>query len=184
MISNADRSGWFGASDTAMIMGSWKTKTFTKWWAVKLGIMRNDFKNAAMLAGTHFEHRILDAIGVEKRDRQLKKRRLRLRVNLDGEDQNTVYEVKTHSGAWKLPKNYWQQVQVQMWVTGKKGCIIHYKMEPDDYMNYFNPIDPERLGREDIEPDREWIEKEYLPRLRILAQALKKGERPVEPERK
>ena len=52
MIRNHDRSGWFGASDTATIMGSWDTETFRRWWAVKLGIRKDHFANAAMQAGT------------------------------------------------------------------------------------------------------------------------------------
>lgn len=35
MISNHDRSGWIGASDTAMVMGNWDTETFRRWWATK-----------------------------------------------------------------------------------------------------------------------------------------------------
>ena len=41
MIKNNDRSKWFGASDTAMIMGNWETETFKNWWLVKLGIDLN-----------------------------------------------------------------------------------------------------------------------------------------------
>ena len=37
MIHNQDRSGWFGASDTARIMGNWNTQTFARWWGEKLG---------------------------------------------------------------------------------------------------------------------------------------------------
>jgi hypothetical protein len=44
MIKNQDRSKWFGASDTSMIMGNWQTKTFNDWWMVKLGITTNNVK--------------------------------------------------------------------------------------------------------------------------------------------
>jgi len=43
MITNKDRSGWFGASDTSTIVGNYKTKTFKKWWLVKLGLSENDY---------------------------------------------------------------------------------------------------------------------------------------------
>ncbi len=56
MISNHDRSGWFGASDTATIMGNYNTATFKKWWLEKMGIRQSTFTNKAMKAGTHYEH--------------------------------------------------------------------------------------------------------------------------------
>lgn len=58
MIHDHERSGWFGASDTGKIVGSWETPTFEKWWMVKLGIRQEDFTTDAMLTGTAFEHRI------------------------------------------------------------------------------------------------------------------------------
>ena len=73
MIHNQDRSGWFGASDTARIMGNWNTQTFARWWGEKLGMFSNDFKTPAMMAGTAYEHRILDAIGIRQRDRQIRR---------------------------------------------------------------------------------------------------------------
>ena len=45
MLSDKDRSGYFGASDTSYIIGNWKTKTFTNWWLVKLGLAQNNFTN-------------------------------------------------------------------------------------------------------------------------------------------
>ena len=38
MIADHDRSGWIGGSDTAMVIGNWKTKTWEKWWMQKIGI--------------------------------------------------------------------------------------------------------------------------------------------------
>lgn len=75
MIKNKSRAGWFGASDTATIMGNWQTKTFAAWWMVKLGLAENNFTNIYLAAGTAYEHRILDALGVKKRDRQIKIRK-------------------------------------------------------------------------------------------------------------
>lgn len=180
MISSHDRSGWFGASDTTVIMGSWKSKTFAIWWAEKLGFVRRDFASPQMLAGTYYEHRILDAIGVKKRDRQIKVRSLRLRVNLDGETQ-IIHEVKTHKGEYRVTKAHWMQCQVQMFAA-RKGCeIVSYHMLPADYENFFNPIDLERVKRHPVEYDRDWMEGACLPRLRILAECLRKGVFPCLP---
>lgn len=119
MIHDQDRSGWFGASDTATIMGSWDTETFRRWWAVKLGIRQDHYTNAAMQAGTAYEHKILDALGVKTRDRQIKVYALRLRVNYDGDDAQTVTEVKTYSKApFKVSRAYWMQCQVEMFASG------------------------------------------------------------------
>ena len=54
MIHSKDRSGWFGASDTAQIMGKWDTATFEKFWLEKLGIYHSDFENLSMKTGTYF----------------------------------------------------------------------------------------------------------------------------------
>lgn len=180
MIASKDRSGWIGASDTDKVMGNWTTPTWHKWWATKLGITQNNVTTTAMLAGTHYEHRILDALGVRKRDRQIKVRRLRLRVNLDGEDA-IIHEVKTHkSETFKLSKAYWQQAQVEMYAAKKPLVINAYRLTEAEYNNFFLPIDEERLTEHPIERDEEWLQKEYLPRLRILAACLKKGVFPLE----
>lgn len=181
MIRSHDRSKWFGASDTSTIMGSWDTVTFARFWLEKAGVIRRDFSTKQMIAGTYYEHRILDAIGISKRDRQIKKRNLRLRVNLDGEDELTIYEVKTHSSGFKVSKAYWRQAQVEMFATGKCLVIVAYQMTDGDYKNFFNPIDIERITLHPIEYDPDWIENEYLPRLRILVDCLTKGVRPCLP---
>ena len=79
MIHDQDRSGWFGASDTVMVMGRWDTETFRRWLLVKLGLRRDHYTNLAMQTGTALEHRILEQIGTKRMDRQIKNRRLRLR---------------------------------------------------------------------------------------------------------
>lgn len=180
MITSKDRSSWIGASDTAMVMANWKTPTWHKWWAVKLGVATNNITTAAMRVGTYYEHPILDALGIRRRDRQIKIRRLRLRVNLDGEDA-TIHEVKTHSSEiFKVSKSYWQQAQVEMFAARKPLVINAYRVTEEEYKNYFLPIDPERLSEHPIEYDRAWIKEQYLPRLKILARALRKGVYPVE----
>lgn len=181
MIKNHDRSGWIGASDTAMVMGNWNSKTFQQWWKVKLGLTENHFTTRAMAAGTAFEHRILDAIGVSKRDRQIRIRRLRLRVNLDGETNRKIKEVKTHgSEQFKVTKAYWQQAQVEMYATGRKLRrrkdldIVAYHLTEEDYDNFFREIDLSRMSEHGIPYDKKWVKEEYLPRLKYLARCLKR----------
>lgn len=174
MIQEQDRSGWFGASDTARIMGRWDTKTFKRFWAEKLGLRRNSIKTIAMQTGTAYEHRILDAMGIVQRDRQIKIPELRLKVNLDGEDE-IIHEIKTHkSMEFRLSSAYIQQAQVEMYAANKPLEIDAYKLLEQDYRNYFNPIDLQRLTRHFVAYDRDFIEKRYLPRLEYLADRLKK----------
>ena len=179
MIRSKDRAGWFGASDTHAIMGSWNTKTFERFWLIKLGINRSSFATPAMQAGNAYEHKILDYIGVEKKDRQIKIRKLRLRVNLGGET-NRIKEVKTHSAVkFRVTPAYWQQAQVEMFAAKKPLDIVSYHLLPDDYENYFNEIDPDRIGEREVEYDAAWIETMYLPRLRYLTKCLKKRKWPT-----
>lgn len=181
MIHDHDRSGWFGASDTATIMGSWGTKTFRRFWLQKLGLNRDHFSNLEMETGTAYEHRILQSIWIKRMDRQIRKYGLRLRVNLDGEDAEEISEVKTHKSAvFKVSRAYWMQAQVEMYTTGKRLRIVAYRLEPEDYDNWFREIDPDRLSYHPVKYDPEWIEYEYLPRLRYLARCLRKGVMPVD----
>ena len=187
MIIDKDRHGWFGASDTKYIMGNWKTKTFKKWWATKLGIMTNQFSNAATNAGTYYEHAILDVIGVPRKDHQIILPEYSLRVNLDGDGIGRVDEVKTYKleNGFKVSKAYWQQVQVQIFakkvVEGKTPAahIWAYGLLPEDYKNFFNPIDRERLGKHPIAEDTKFIE-EYLRRIVYLKSCMERGVMPDE----
>lgn len=178
MIHSRDRSGWFGASDTARIMGPWTSQSFAQWWAVKLGLRQEQFKTLAMETGTAFEHRILSYLGVPVWDRQIRMRRLRLRVNLDGEDAEQISEVKTYGNRFRVSGPYWMQCQVEMFAAQKSCRIAAYRLEPEDYRNWFRAIDGARLSIHPIEYDKTWVETEYLPRLRYLAGRLRKGEWP------
>lgn len=178
MIDSHDRSGWFGASDTARIMGSWETKTFALYWMEKLGLYQNNYESPAMNAGTHWEGRILDHLGILKRNRQIKIPKYCLRVNLDGEDKESICEVKTCKKPFAVSKAYWQQAQVQIFASGKPVFIAAYQLKPEDYQNYFLPIDPARLSLHGILYDEKWVVNEYLPKLYQLALCLKKGKSP------
>ena len=179
MIKSNSRKGWIGASDTAMVMGNWKTPTFRKWWLVKLGLATSDFTSRQMAAGTAYEHKILHAVGITKTDRQIRCRRLRLRVNLDGETREEISEVKTHGNTvFKITKAYWQQAQAEMFATRKKLRIVAYRMTEDEYENFFLPIDHDRISYHPITYEKAWIEDAYLPRLIYLAYCLRKGKMP------
>lgn len=183
VISSLDRSGWFGASDTARIMGRWDTPTFARWWLEKLGLVQNHYKSLAMLAGTHYEHRILGAMGIRQRDRQIRIPALRLRVNLDGEVFDTIKEVKTYSGErFTVSKPYWMQMQVEMFAGHAWGEIIAYRLLDEDYINFFNPIDHERLSAHPVAYAPGWVGNEYLPRLEYLAWCLKRRKTPCSNE--
>ena len=47
MIADHDRSGWIGASDTAFVIGNWKTKTWENWWRAA-DSYRLDFDGTAL----------------------------------------------------------------------------------------------------------------------------------------
>lgn len=187
MIQDHDRSGWFGASDTDHIMGNWKTKTFKSWWLTKLGLNDNHFSNRAMNAGTYYEHSILDHIGAQRKDHQIILPDLQLRVNLDGDGPRLIFEVKTHKAEkpFKVSKSYWRQVQVQIYAKNRiEGCmplawIVSYGLTEEDYKNFFNDIDPERIKLHHITYDPAFI-VEYLERLAYLRECLLKGVFPDE----
>lgn len=187
MIHSKDRSGWFGASDTATIMGHWDTETFRRWWAVKLGIRKEHFTNPAIQAGNAYEHKILKALGVRWMDKQIKIHHLRLRVNYDGTDPGLITEVKTHNKPWKkVSKQYWQQCQVEMFASGhglrkRKECRIAAWLITEEAMqNFFTPVLPEDIKIWPIEYDEAWVNEEYLPRIKHLAKCLKHGTWPRE----
>lgn len=176
MIKSKDRSGWFGASDTNFIIGNWNTKTFHNWWLEKLGIRSNNFTNEYLMAGTYYEHKILESLdfNIEK-DKQIIIPELKLRVNLDGNTQDTIYEVKTHLKPFKVTRQYFNQVQVQMFATGlRKAYIIAYQLTDYDYKNFFNDIDKKRISEHRIEYDEDFI-NHYLKKLKILIDCLEKG---------
>ena len=180
------RVGVFGASDTHFIMGNWESTTFMNWWQTKLGVKINDFRNVYTLAGTYKEHLLADwyeqKYGVRLlRDRRIKVFGSRLVINLDTETKDTVIEIKTFKNSekeWKVPKNYWEQVQVQMFVTKKKGKILAYALNEEDYNNFYLPIDEDRIFEFDIEFDKEWVVKEYLPREKYLEWCIKRRKTP------
>lgn len=181
MITDHDRSGYIGASDTLFVIGNWRTKTWEKWWLQKLGINNDHFENKFTMAGTNWEHRILDSLGLPglKKDAQFIVEDLMLRVNLDGNLPDRIKEVKTYrwEKGWKnTPRKYIDQVQVQMFGSKILGAdIVAYGLQEEDYRNYLRDIDPGRRQEIPVPYDQKWIETFYLPKLRILAECLKRG---------
>ena len=178
MIQSQDRSGYFGASDTSMVVGNWKTKTFEKWWLEKLGLNKNNITTEAMKAGNNYEHKILEALEIQglEMDKQIIKDKLR--VNLDGNTNTCIYEVKTHKEdkEFKVSKQYWRQAQVEMYASAiYKLYIVAYGLNESDYNNYFNKIDKEKIQMIKVDYDEDFIKNEYLPKLEILTNCLKEG---------
>lgn len=185
MISNHDRSGYIGASDTKYVVGNWKTKTFDNWWLKKQGIDTSHIDNKFTLAGTNYEHKIIDFLNIENIEKDKQIIIGRLRVNLDANTDNKIYEIKTYQyeKGFDLSKHkdYIQQVQVQMYASGIHYAeIVAYGLEPSDYDNYFHDIESERLSRFEIDYDEEWINNVYLPKFKILEKCLIEGRFPKE----
>ncbi len=178
MIQSQDRSYYIGASDTSRVVGNWKTKTFEKWWLEKLGLYKNELKTEAMQTGTNYEHKILDALKVEGLEKDKQIIIDRLRVNLDGNTDTCIYEVKTYKTGkeFKVSKQYWRQAQVEMYASNIHNLyIVAYELKENDYKNFFNEIDNERIKFLQVEYDENFIKNEYLPKLEILTECLKKG---------
>lgn len=161
-----------------MVVGNWNTKTFEKWWLEKLGLNKNNLSTEAMKAGNNYEHKILDALEIEGLEKDKQIIIDRLRVNLDGNTDSCIYEVKTHNvnKEFKVSKQYWRQAQVEMYVSNiHKLFIVAYGLTENDYINYFNEIDKTRIEKIEVKYDKTFIEKEYLPKLQILSACLKEG---------
>ncbi|MGF6376875.1 hypothetical protein M2140_001953 [Clostridiales Family XIII bacterium PM5-7] len=185
MIADKDRAWWFGASDTSMIVGNWKTATFKKWWLEKLALRKNEINTKAMKCGNAYEGKILDAIGCEK-DLQLLLPDLSLRVNLDGNTANMIYEVKTHKEdkEFKVSKNYWRQSQVEMFAFKEVRkilpylFIVAYPLGEQEYLNYFTEVDIERAKFIPVAYDEKFILNDYLPKLTYLKVCMERGAMP------
>lgn len=178
MIASQDRSYYFGASDTSMIVGNWTTKTFEKWWLEKIGIYKNELKTEAMITGTNFEHKILDVLEIDDLNKDKQIIIDRLRVNLDGNTDTCIYEVKTYNKnkEFKVSKQYWRQAQVEMYASKiHELYIIAYALRENDYKNYFNQVDKKRITKIKIDYDEKFIQEEYIPKLEILTKCLKEG---------
>lgn len=192
MIASKDRSDFFGASDTKIVMGKWQGKTFEKWWLTKLGLYSSHFSTVYTLAGAHYEHRIADEIEnilreQVERDTQFILPEYALRVNLDANTAKTIYEIKTYKDKgedWQPLKEYVMQVRVQMWSAEKyygrpfDGFIVAYPLTDENYKNFLLEIDRNKIKFFKIEQDEAFI-REYEKRLKTLCACLDTGALPV-----
>ena len=183
MIASQDRSYYIGASDVEKVIGNWKTKTWEKWWMQELGIDNSHFDKVYTLAGTHFEHRILESLGIPMEfDKQFIDEDMRLRVNLDGNTEDCNYECKTTKEDINLftpPMKYIRQTQVQMLGSGLRHTkLVVYQLVEEDYNNFLRPIDPKRRRVFDIPCNVEWVNGVYLPKHLVLRDCLVKGVMP------
>ncbi len=191
MISNMDRSGWFGASDSAKVVAkNRKAKSWLAWWEVKMGLHDSEFTGSKYTeAGNKYEHHILTAISDKiEMDGQIKIEKLLLRVNYDGWHNGTIYEVKTHRSdkTFEVSKAYYQQAQVEMYAYKetyddfKKLYIVSYPLYPDEYYTDAEDIqvDIQRMKFTEVKYDKTFIKSEYLPNLKELARCLRKEKFP------
>ena len=183
MIASKDRSGYIGASDTKYVVGNWNTKTFENWWLKKIGIDSSHIDNKYTLAGTNYEHQIIDALDIPNIEKDKQIIIGRLRVNLDANTENEIHEIKTYQYEKgfdiKKHKDYVEQVEVQMYASDiHKAYIDAYGLLNKEYDNYFLKIDKERLITIEINYDEKWINDTYLPRLKYLEKCLISGRFP------
>lgn len=152
-----------------------------------MGLDNSHFDNKYTMAGTNYEHKIVDSLGIEniEKDKQIIVESLKLRVNLDANTLNRIYEIKTFKNEkgfdLKKHKDYVNQVQVQMYASGiHEAEIVAYGLIENDYKNYFNEIDKNRISHHEVLYDKKFIYNEFLPKLNYLADCLKKGVFPNE----
>jgi len=182
MITDNDRTYYFGCSDTHYIMSKFDTKTFQNWWRIKIGVTEDYTDTIYTRAGNLYEQPILDALFIPYRNEQIIIGQLR--ANLDGRTDEMVVEVKTHQSSkpFKVTKAYWQQVQVEMYATWLEKCLlVAYGLNEEDYET-LNEIDIDRIETFEVEYDQAWIENEYLPRFHYLCECMESEVTPSESE--
>lgn len=149
-----------------------------------MGLNKDNIETKAMKVGTNFEHRILAKIPkVTEKDTQILIPEIGLRVNYDGTGKDYICEVKTSKNEYKLTKSHFLQAQVEMLAWRMKYGVIPemeiaaYQVNEQDYLNYFTPIDLERLKLIPVQFDQS-IADEYLKRLEIIHDCIKRGAKP------
>ena len=178
MITNQDRSMWIGAADTSFVVGNWTTDTFFKWWQSKMGLnFKPKFQNMYTIAGTFYEHALLETIPMVEMDKQIIIPELHLRVNYDGNVGKKIIEVKTFKAGkeFKVSKTYWRQAQVEMFAMGSTELtFLAYPMTEEHYRNYFLPIDKAKRIFIPCKYDPAFI-REYIPKLKYMGYCMDHG---------
>ena len=181
MIHDNDRSHWFGASDSKYIMDmSQCSKSFEDWWQIKCGIKGNNFfGNIYTKAGNTFEHSILKAWNPSIQfDRQILVPSLRLRVNLDGNLADEIFEVKTYQidKGFKVTDGYYHQAQLQMLGWKLEPIIQFVECEGQPTLYSKNPtLKRHTILAYGLYPDEYYAE--------YTEEQIEKGEIPIEKER-
>lgn len=182
MITDLKRDYFFGASDTYTIMMSFDTKTFQKWWQVKIGAEEPTADNIYTRAGNLYEQPILDSLLVPYRNEVFQVGQIR--VNLDGRTDESVVEVKTHKNAYKLSKAHWMQCQVEMFASvSSHAILVAYQMFDEDYelaeAGLVGEIDLSRIEIFPLEYDEDFI-TQYLERVNYLSKCFREEVIPSE----
>lgn len=188
MISDHDRSYWFGASDSQKILTpNHNTKSWEQWWRVKCGIEEPEFiGNEYTRAGEMYEHPILEAFDKDiNTDRQLYLEDLRLRVNYDGDKNGIIYEVKTHKieNPFEITPYIYAQVQTQMYVWKETSCtpfinlyILSYGLSAEERRT-FSPVDPDRIKVHKVKYSKGHV-KRFIKSLKPLVERLDEMRKP------
>ena len=187
MITDNDRSYWFGASDSYKVMGNQSTESWQKWWRVKQGLEMPEFHgNEYTYAGQMYEHPILEAFDKDiVKDRQLFLEDLRLRVNYDGDKNGVIYEVKTHKieNPFVITPYIYAQCQTQMYVWKEINLtpfinlyVLSYGLSAGE-RQVFAPVDPDRIKVHKVKYDKGHV-KRFLKALKPLVERLDEMRKP------
>lgn len=197
MIKDHDRSGFFGGSDCKYVLASNRnTKSWKNWWDEKLGLTEHEqFETMYTRAGNLYEHSILKAVDPEViTDGQIIYDKYLLRVNYDGWNDGIIYECKTHNAKkdFKMTNDYYGQCQVEMFVYQKmhdkwflppmkKLVLVSYPLFDDEYDVEEDEIEivESRIRTEEVKYNKDWVQTEYIPKVKELSRALKKGKFPT-----
>ena len=152
---NVDREKYIGGSDIPVIMNISPFKTRYQLLREKAGLEESDFEgnnytqygnimepkirdyinkanNMLLVEGKHFDKAEID--GVEQDD-------IGIRCHTDGEDENTILEIKTTSQIYDSVdeyKGYLVQLLFYMKVADKKTGMLAVYKRPDDWSEDFN----------------------------------------------
>ena len=187
MITDTDRSYWFGASDSYKVMGNQSTESWQKWWRVKQGLETPDFQgNEYTLAGEMYEHPILEAFDSSiNKDRQLFLEDLRLRVNYDGDKDGIIYEVKTHKieKQFEITPYIYAQCQTEIYVWKQSNVspfknlyVLSYGLSAGE-RRLLTPVDADRIKVHKIKYDKSHI-TQFLKALKPLVERLDEMRKP------
>lgn len=188
---SAQREAWLklrregvGASELAALLGVSPWNSWVSLYADKIGVVEDTGPNDAQRWGLRLERIVLEAFG-EETGRKVFPSGALLRsthmplclATLDGcqEDPHRgagAVEIKVTRFAWdEVPREYWVQLQHQLFVSGFKwGSVVAL-------------CGGTELVYDDIEFDAEWYGNEALPKILAFWDYVRRKETPPAPER-